>query len=114
MDKAERRKQRKQKEAEAAAADKRARQEAKRRRQREAASAAAADAKREPRPPVVEATPRAAALSTLGLGPAEGTPDKIRSAYRRLALKWHPDKNPSAGAVEQFRRVQEAYEYLTN
>jgi chromosome segregation ATPase len=112
MDKAERRKQRKQKEAEAAAADKRARQEAKRRRQKEAA---AADAKRQPRPPpVAEATPRATALGTLGLGPAEGTPDKIRAAYRRLALKWHPDKNTSAGAVEQFRRVQEAYEYLTN
>lgn len=38
---------------------------------------------------------------------------EIKSAFRRLALKWHPDKNPNNEfAAEQFRKINEAYEYL--
>lgn len=36
--------------------------------------------------------------------------DEVRQAYRKLALQYHPDKNTAPGALETFRRVQEAYE----
>ncbi|KAG6430397.1 hypothetical protein SASPL_108462 [Salvia splendens] len=43
----------------------------------------------------------------------------IRSAYRKLALKWHPDrwaKNPSAAgeAKRRFQKIQEAYAVLSD
>jgi DnaJ-class molecular chaperone len=40
------------------------------------------------------------------------SPDDIRKAYRRLAMKWHPDRNKSPEAEEKFKRVKEAYEKL--
>jgi curved DNA-binding protein len=40
------------------------------------------------------------------------TDDQIRSAYRKLARKYHPDVNKSAGATEKFREATEAYEVL--
>lgn len=40
------------------------------------------------------------------------TPQEIKKAYRRKALLYHPDKNPSDAAMEKFIAVQEAYEYL--
>ncbi len=39
---------------------------------------------------------------------------EIRRSYRKLAFKWHPDKNKAEGAEEQFKKVQEAYEILGN
>jgi curved DNA-binding protein len=50
--------------------------------------------------------------ATLGVGP-EATEEEIRRAYRRLALEWHPDRNPgSPRAGERFREISEAYAVL--
>lgn len=43
------------------------------------------------------------------------TEKEIKSAYRKLARKWHPDLHPAAEkkeAEEQFKRINEAYEVL--
>jgi curved DNA-binding protein len=38
----------------------------------------------------------------------------IKSAYRKLARKFHPDVNPDAGAEDKFKEVAEAYGVLKN
>ncbi len=42
------------------------------------------------------------------------TAAEIKSAYRKLALKWHPDRNKESDAHEKFKEINEAYEVLGN
>jgi DnaJ-class molecular chaperone len=43
----------------------------------------------------------------------DATPAEIRKAYRKLAMQYHPDRNPEPGAAEKFREVSEAYAVLS-
>ena len=47
--------------------------------------------------------------------PRTATPDEIKQAFRKLALKHHPDRNPGdATAEERFKRIGEAYNVLSD
>jgi len=49
--------------------------------------------------------------ATLGVEPSAGDAE-IKTAYRRLARKYHPDVSKEAGAEDKFKAINEAYEAL--
>jgi molecular chaperone DnaJ len=52
--------------------------------------------------------------SVLGVS-RSASADEIKKAYRKLAMKYHPDKNPGdKKAEEQFKEISEAYEILSD
>ena len=50
---------------------------------------------------------------TLGVA-RDATGDQIRGAYRKLASKWHPDRNEAPDAQERFVAIQTAYDTLAD
>ncbi|MFN7904416.1 MAG: DnaJ domain-containing protein, partial [Pseudobdellovibrionaceae bacterium] len=51
--------------------------------------------------------------STLGVS-RSATPEEIKKSYRKLAMQFHPDKNPGdKKAEDKFKELTEAYETLS-
>lgn len=51
--------------------------------------------------------------SVLGVS-SDSNEEEIRRAYKRLALRYHPDKNPDADAEDKFKQIAQAYDVLTD
>jgi hypothetical protein len=54
---------------------------------------------------------REKALEVLQISPNEGS-EEVKKVYHRLALKYHPDKNPGEDTTLRFQEICEAYEVL--
>ncbi|MCK6396294.1 DnaJ domain-containing protein [Zoogloea sp.] len=50
---------------------------------------------------------------TLGISPTAAA-DDIKTAYRKAARLYHPDRNPDPGAADRFRHIQAAYDILSD
>lgn len=46
--------------------------------------------------------------------PENATIDQIKSSYKKLALKYHPDRNKQPDAEEKFKKITRAYEVLSD
>ena len=46
--------------------------------------------------------------------PRSATPEDIKKAFRRLALRYHPDRNKNDDASERFKEINEAYQVLSD
>jgi len=46
--------------------------------------------------------------------PRDASQTDIKKAYRRLAMQYHPDRNPSPDAEERFKEINRAYEVLSD
>jgi len=42
------------------------------------------------------------------------TAEEVRKAYRRLSMKWHPDKNKNRDAEDKFKEISKAYSVLSD